>query len=159
LHEKIGGFDETLIRGGEDEDYCWRVQLETDTPLVFVPDAVIHYRYRTRLREMYRQARNGGASKVYLYAKWRDRMTVPEHQWSAAFWAWLRVLAQLSVVRDKGSLGLWIRWVGKLVGHAEASVQLRVLLLCSYPDLAAPPNFRSGAKRVASRSESVNLPW
>ncbi len=47
VHEAVNGFDMTLeaMAGQEDTDYCIRVQL-AGTPLVFVPDAVMHVRFR-----------------------------------------------------------------------------------------------------------------
>ena len=47
VHDAVGGFDMTLkaMAGQEDTDYCIRVQL-AGTPLVFVPEAVMHVRFR-----------------------------------------------------------------------------------------------------------------
>ena len=152
LHDAIGGFDEWFERGGEDEDYCWRIQKQTGTDLHFVRDAVIHYRYRTQLRAIFRQARNGGASRVYLWVKWRDDLPAAGNQWAAGFWAWVRVLSQVRFVHDRGSLGHWIRWIATLLGHAEASAHLHVRLPCSYPQLAHPPSLRRRLRRLGRRS-------
>lgn len=64
-----GGFDEGLPML-EDTDFCWRVQL-AGTPLVFVPDALIHIRLRSSTRTMFRQAKLWGEYNVYLYKKFR----------------------------------------------------------------------------------------
>ena len=47
VHDAVNGFDTTLkaMAGQEDTDYCIRVQL-AGTPLVFVPEAVMHVRFR-----------------------------------------------------------------------------------------------------------------
>jgi glycosyltransferase involved in cell wall biosynthesis len=145
LHDAVGGFDEFFARGGEDEDYCWRVQLQTGTPLHYARDAVIHYRYRMGLRAMFRQARDGGAARVYLWVRWRQRLPVPQHRWRAAAWTWIRVLTQGRHVRDRGGFARWVRALGNLVGHAEASAALGVTLLCSDPELARRPA-RAGSR-------------
>jgi GT2 family glycosyltransferase len=69
LHMAVGGFDESMPML-EDTDYCWRVQLQ-GTPLVFVDDALIHYRMRGSISKMLRQARLWGEYNVYLYKKFR----------------------------------------------------------------------------------------
>ena len=69
LHEAVGGFDETMPML-EDTDYCWRVQLR-GVQLVFVHDALIHYRLRSSIRKMFRQARLWGEYNVFLYKKYR----------------------------------------------------------------------------------------
>ena len=79
IHESVGGFDETIIHL-EDADYCIRVQM-ADHPLVFVPEAVVHYRYGTGTeqsffearRETYRKAHNWGYGLATLYLRYRDQ--------------------------------------------------------------------------------------
>lgn len=140
LHEQVGGFDETFVRGGEDQDYCWRIQTETGAVLHFVPDAVIAYRYRFGLRGTFRQARDYGAFHVHLYRKWRNRgLQVPMPQWRAGFWSWIRVLASIRLVRSRPDFANWLWRVGQLVGMAEESIKLRTLLLAADPVLARTP--------------------
>ena len=139
VHDAVGGFDESFVRLGEDFDYCWRVQLETGEVLHPVPDAIVHYRFHAGLRRMFRQARNYGASNVYVYAKWRERLTIPSNQWRAGLWAWVHVLADLRRVRSRGRFGRWVWELGNLAGYAEASARLRVLVVCPNPELARPP--------------------
>ena len=74
----VGGFD-TAVRYLQDTDLCWRVQL-AGHPLVFIPDLVVHVRLRARLRDMYRQGRNYGASLASLerrYAGAAARLSAP----------------------------------------------------------------------------------
>jgi glycosyltransferase involved in cell wall biosynthesis len=147
VHEVVGGFDETFVRLGEDVDYCWRVQQTTGGAIYAVPDAIVHYRLRTGHVANFRQARNYGASNVYVYVKWKESLSVPPHQWSAGLWAWVRVLADLRRVRGRDGFGRWVWEVGNLVGYAEASVRLRVLVLCPSAGLARRPRFRFGRPR------------
>jgi glycosyltransferase involved in cell wall biosynthesis len=57
IHDAVKGFDMTLeaMAGQEDTDYCIRVQL-AGTPLVFVPDAIMHVRFRDTVPGVFRQA-------------------------------------------------------------------------------------------------------
>lgn len=79
VHESVGGFDETISHL-EDADYCIRVQM-AGLPLVFVPGAVVHYRYAVGLeqsffesrRATYRKAYNWGYGLATLYQRYRDK--------------------------------------------------------------------------------------
>lgn len=67
LLSAMNGFDETLIVG-EDIDFCWRAQ-QAGYRIAFEPDAVVHYRLRTSLREMVEQAFKYGLSDRSLLRK------------------------------------------------------------------------------------------
>jgi glycosyltransferase involved in cell wall biosynthesis len=84
LHYEVGGFDET-VPIGEDTDYCMRVQL-AGQKLVFVPDAVLHYRLRETPSETYCQGVRYAENAVYLYKKYGKKSS-----WE--FWRW-RAYAQ-----------------------------------------------------------------
>ncbi|MBW4458688.1 MAG: glycosyltransferase [Nodosilinea sp. WJT8-NPBG4] len=79
IHAAVGGFDETISHL-EDADYCIRVQI-AGHPLVFVPDAVVHYRYPTDAeqsffearRATYRKAYNWGYGLATLYQRYHNQ--------------------------------------------------------------------------------------
>ncbi|MFQ4138859.1 glycosyltransferase family 2 protein [Nodosilinea sp. PGN35] len=79
LHAAVGGFDEGISHL-EDADYCIRVQM-AGHPLVFVPEAVVHYRYGPGAQESflesrqatYRKAYNWGYGLATLYLRYRDQ--------------------------------------------------------------------------------------
>ncbi|HVG01525.1 MAG TPA: glycosyltransferase [Nitrospira sp.] len=79
LHEKIGGFDETLPIC-EDIDYCMRVQ-QTGVRLQLVPDARLSCRLRQRPTGIFLQAAHYAEYEVYLYKKYT---TPPMYEW----WRW-----------------------------------------------------------------------
>jgi GT2 family glycosyltransferase len=58
LVDRIGGFDER-IGAGEDVEFSYRAGRAGVTPR-YAPDAVVHYRYRTTLAELWRQGRAYG---------------------------------------------------------------------------------------------------
>src|SRR5690606_18360027 len=83
LHEKVGGFDESLPRL-MDTDYCIRVQL-TGVTLQFVPDALVHVRRRNRGRELFWQARVWARYNTYLYSRYRRPGEAVPRAWSLYF--------------------------------------------------------------------------
>jgi len=60
----IGGFDAS-VPCLEDTDLSWRVQ-RSGVPLEYVPDAVVHVRLRSSLRQMYRQGKAYGSAHSLL---------------------------------------------------------------------------------------------
>lgn len=63
----LGGFDEELL-AAEDADFCIRAQ-HAGNSLQFVPEAVVHYRLRTGLREVCSQNLNWGRGDRALVRK------------------------------------------------------------------------------------------
>lgn len=66
---RVGGFDVDMPGAAEDVDLCWRVQEATGEALAYVPDAVLHYRYRPELAAIFRQGRSYARAESVL----RDR--------------------------------------------------------------------------------------
>jgi glycosyltransferase involved in cell wall biosynthesis len=65
--DELGGFDEELL-GAEDDDLCVRASL-AGSPVVFLPDALVHYRARTTLRGHFRQQRQWGRNDILFFAR------------------------------------------------------------------------------------------
>ena len=70
LYEAVGGFDESLSLL-HDTDFCWKVQLK-GIKLHFVPDAVIHIRFRDSIKGIYQQALGYGEYNVKIYRRYRS---------------------------------------------------------------------------------------
>ncbi len=130
LHQAIGGFDESLPIL-HDTDYCWRLQL-AGVELHFVPDAVIHVRYRKTFRGIYKQARGYAEYNVLLYKRYRP-LGMPALSWKrgARRWVrrWIRLLKRLPCLRSKGDLANWVWQIGWQVGRLQGSIKHRVLAL------------------------------
>lgn len=126
LHEAIGGFDESM-RVLEDTDYCWRIQL-TGTELRFVPDAVVHVRYRDTLGGIYRQARGYAEYNVLLYKKYRP-LGMPQISWETGVRAWVRLLQRPPRICSKESLARWMWQFGWCMGRLRGSIKHRVFAL------------------------------
>ena len=129
LHEAIGGFDEDVRPAGEDIDYCWRAQYAGAT-IYLERRAVTHYRARSELRGIYRQASNYGFADVILYKKHR-RLGLPEvhNPLRRGLRAWARTATMLLVATNKRRLAAFLWQFGWRVGMLRAAVERRVLLL------------------------------
>lgn len=125
LFDKIGGFDESVYL--EDTDLCWRLQL-AGTELHFVPNAVIHVRYRTSAESAFGQARAWGRGNVLLYRKYRP-LGMPKLTRRAGLAGWWRLVKQLPLLRSKGGRVRWLRSFGWRVGRLEASLAYRIWAL------------------------------
>lgn len=122
----LGGFDEGLPYL-HDTDFCWRAQLAGKS-ITFVPEAVMHVRFRGDLRTIYRQARNYAQYNVLLYKRYRSR-GMPPISLRMSLRAWWKMLARLPKVRDKGSFGLWLWFFAQRIGRLQGSLKYRVLAL------------------------------
>jgi glycosyltransferase involved in cell wall biosynthesis len=125
LHDGIGGFDETILVG-EDTDYCMRVQLASHT-LVFVPDAVLHYRLRTTQTETFVQASRYAEHAVYLYKRYGTRSSWELWRWRTYLRSW-RILLQRTpeLARTPEGRTLLAWRLGTHVGALRGSLQLGV---------------------------------
>ena len=70
VHRAIGGFDETFLGGCDDIDFAFRAQLSGHR-LGYVPEAVVAYRVRGRLRDAARQYFRYGHTRAHLYRKFK----------------------------------------------------------------------------------------
>ena len=120
IHNLVGGFDESM-RILEDTDYCWRVQ-RAGIRLGFVPEAVVHVRYRDTLRGIFKQARRYAEYNVLLYKKYR-LLGMPSLSWRDELSSWGLFFKRLPRVRSKGGLAalVWLfAWrLGRLYGYIK----------------------------------------
>jgi glycosyltransferase involved in cell wall biosynthesis len=126
LHESIGGFDETLP-ALEDTDYCWRVQL-AGTELVFVPEAVVHIRYRPTLEGVFRQGLRYGEHNVLIYKKYRP-LGMPRLGWTTGLAKWVLQLARAPQLVTAAGRARWIWQLGWRTGRLRGCLRHRVAAL------------------------------
>ena len=93
IHDSIGGFDENILIA-EDADYCMRVQL-SGHKLVFVPDAVLHYRLRGNQTETFVQAFRYAKHAVRLYKQYGKRSSSELWRWRAYVQSWGMLLQRI----------------------------------------------------------------
>ena len=119
-----GGFDESL-RVGEDIDLSMRMYLQ-QVPLIFVPDAVVHYRYRATDRENFAQAVDYGAVRPLLAERWRARTGEQLARWRGAR-TWLWLLRHAPMVLRSADRAEWLWVLGRCVGTLRGSLRVRRL--------------------------------
>ncbi len=121
LVDRVGRFDETLVNGSDVEfSYrLWRAGVE----LVYVPGAVVRYRYRTETGDLYRQSRNYARAKATLVKRFRADGTEISVSVPWRNWLWL-VRHAPSVARPAGR-NKWIWVFGTCVGSAQGAWRTR----------------------------------
>ncbi len=123
LHERIGGFDESLAYL-EDADFCIRAQLAGAT-LVSVPDAVVHYRYRDTALGLYRQGRNYAKYNVQLYKRYRPKGYRDRWRWRAYAERWLQLLLRIPDWRTRTGRCHWFWSFGWQIGYTAGMLKFR----------------------------------
>jgi glycosyltransferase involved in cell wall biosynthesis len=126
FHE-LGGFDEG-IRAGEDVEFSWRAQLAGHR-LVHAPEAVVHERYRRRMRDLAAQHVRYGTAGPLLYRRFGEA-GMPPGRLGAAAAGWLSIVARLPLLPwSARARGRWAIDAGLRLGHAAGSLRHRVLYL------------------------------
>ena len=127
---EVGGFDEGFAvvgAAGEDIDLSWRLQL-SGRRLHFEPVALVHYRHRHDLREVWRQNLHYGLADVLLYKRYRAHGVLPRPL-GQALRGFRGLLVRTPDLMRPGSRGLWLRDAGHRLGRLQGSVQERMLFL------------------------------
>jgi GT2 family glycosyltransferase len=123
VFDRVGGFDERMIYGGEDLDLCKRVR-ESGEGLAFAGDALLHYRYRTSLRELFRRGRGQGIAVEHLWSKYRgEKPQSADRLWWVRRWHGGIHLALAG--RDRRSLSRAIFLLGSDLGRIEGAIRFR----------------------------------
>ncbi|MDH3752619.1 MAG: glycosyltransferase [Acidimicrobiia bacterium] len=124
--EGLGGFDEDL-------DACEDIELSLRARLAgivvgFDPAAIVHYRYRHRPSELFRQGRSYGRGRVDI-ARRMKLAGLERPSWYAGWksWLWLAVNAPRAATGRGRRAVAWV--AGNRLGHLEASVRTGVVLL------------------------------
>jgi glycosyltransferase involved in cell wall biosynthesis len=126
LFEQLGGFDASLTVG-EDIDLCLRAWLRGERP-EFVAGAVVHYRYRERLRDLWHQAVQYGATRPMIARRLSEAgLPMPSRLSGARNWIWL--LRRLPSLRSRAGRARWAVVAGGSLGRIIGSVRQRYLVL------------------------------
>jgi glycosyltransferase involved in cell wall biosynthesis len=124
VFEKTGGFDEDYPQS-HDVEWSWRAQLASFT-LGFSPGAVVHYRYRTSPRGIWRQAYLTGLDAARLYRDYRGKgLARPPLRRALRTWGWIVVRAPY--LASPARRGTWTRRAGEAAGRIAGAWRFRVL--------------------------------
>lgn len=123
---ELGGFDAS-IEVGEDVELCLRLWLAGEE-LRFVPEAVVHYRHRTELRPLFRQAMRYGEAGPLIVDRMRSHGVGPPSRWAGLRnWAWL--LRHVGSLRSPVGRARWVVVAGRAIGRLIGSLRHRTLFL------------------------------
>ena len=126
VYERVGAFDESLPRMS-DIDYTWRVQLAGFT-LQRLPHAVVHYRHRDTLKDMFTQAYRDGQAQVLLYKKFREQ-GMPWESWWSGVKSWTWMIRRLPQLRSRLGRGKWFVDMGYTLGRLRGSIRYGIVAL------------------------------
>jgi GT2 family glycosyltransferase len=125
LFERIGGFDESLT-ALEDADLCFRAQL-AGAKLVLAEDAVVHYRFRTGVGEIFRQAGSYAEGFAQLQRKYQPPGTRFHDAWKWPLRKWRPIVRALPGVHNRGGRARLAWLLGWQLGRFRGSIKYRVL--------------------------------
>lgn len=122
--EEVGGFPEDMRSVGEDVAFSWQMQL-AGYDLSFEPAAVVAYRHRHSLTDLWNQHVAFGIADVTLYKRFRDE-GVPKPRFRSVLASYLRLLRKLPwfLRRDRrpSAVRSWAKRWGRLRGSIREGV-------------------------------------
>jgi glycosyltransferase involved in cell wall biosynthesis len=127
LWERLGRFDEDFPSAAEDAEFglrAWRAGVT----LHFVEDAVVHYRYRGSVRDLWRQGTAYGGSRP-LVRRLLKELGAPAPSSFAGWKSWLWLVSRLPTLRSGEGRAAWVWVAANRIGHVRGSVRHRCLLV------------------------------
>lgn len=124
--DAVGGFD-AEARFCEDTALSWNVQRAGFT-LGPAPSAAVAVRQRSTYRTMFRQHRNFGQARVWLYREFKEA-GMPRRPFRAALFDWLRIFRAVPFLGDTAVRIRWTRRLGRNIGFVKGSIVERQLFL------------------------------
>ncbi len=125
LFERLAGFDEDF-EALQDADFCLRAQL-AGAALVYVPEAVVYYRFRSRPGEIYRQGRLYAECFAQLQRKYAGTGGPLSGRWLWPLRGWKPILRALPASVRRAGRGRLAFALGWQVGRLRGSLRHRVL--------------------------------
>jgi GT2 family glycosyltransferase len=126
VHYAVQGFEESMPCLF-DTDYCFKIQLK-GIKLNFAPNALIHIRTPSTIRNIYRKALSNDEFNVLLYKRYRP-LGMAKLSAKSGLYYWLSVVRQIYRLRSRSDLCRLTWTFGWGIGHLKGSVRWRVLAL------------------------------
>jgi glycosyltransferase involved in cell wall biosynthesis len=121
VHDRIGGFNEEfpyLL----DTEYCFRVQL-SGVKLHYIPQAVVHLRYRPTLTGIYAQTRRWSQYEMRLFSQYRKGDERELWRWRAYVDIWMRVMMKVPRLLCSRKGRALLAWrLGRQIGTLRGSL-------------------------------------
>src|SRR5437763_9114159 len=126
VFESVGGCP-------EEYDACFDMALsyrlqQSGVALVFLPEPLHRYRFRSSIRGLFSQTRVWGYYEVLLYREFREPL-VPPRSASLALSEWFSALRELMAARSRADLARCAVRLGYSAGRLHGSLRYRVLFL------------------------------
>lgn len=117
---EIGGFDESLMRL-EDFDLCLKAQI-AGKDIHFIREAVVYYRYRLTLKDIYFQAVRSCEAEILLFKKYQSLgiFSLPIKKTIPSIGVLIKCLVQ---IRDKSHLAKFIQNFGCYIGYKRGIIK------------------------------------
>lgn len=125
--ERLGRFDEDFPNGAEDIEFGLRAW-HAGVPLHFVEGAIVHCRYRSRPRELWRQGTTYGRSRPLIRRRLKE-LGAPAPAPIAGWRSWLWLAAHLPGLRSPEGRAGWVWVAANRLGHVQGSLRHRCLLV------------------------------
>lgn len=124
--DQVGPWDESFRSGGEDTDYCLRIQLAGLT-LGHAPAAMMAYRVKCSYPQLWRQQYAWGRADVDVYVKYRNRGHRRRSPVLTVAMPILLLLRNPLLPRrlTRLSTGAWIAYLAGFAGRLRGSLQRR----------------------------------
>ena len=123
----LGRFDEVVIIGADDVELSMRAWMQ-GVEIRFVPEAVVHYRYRPEPAALWRQGRNYGRSRPLVVRRLREQgLECPSRVAGWRSWAWL--VAHAPDLRTNEGRAAWTWVAANRLGQVEGSIRYRSLFI------------------------------
>lgn len=103
---------------------CWLNEID----IVGIPDAVVHYRYRSSARDLWRQGWNYGSHRPQIARLLRDAGK-PRPPRFGGWKSWAMLLMLLPRVLTPSGRALWLWTAGNRLGQVAGSIRYRTLML------------------------------
>ena len=125
--ERLGRFDEDFPNGAEDIEFGLRAW-HAGVPVHFVESAVVHYRYRGRPGQLWRQGTTYGRSRPLVRRRLKE-LHAPAPSPVAGWRSWLWLVRHFPALRSAEGRAAWVWVAANRVGHVQGSVRHRCLLV------------------------------
>jgi GT2 family glycosyltransferase len=108
----------------EDTDYCLRLQ-RSGFPLEFLPEAMVHYRFKDQLQALFHQARHWAQYNVLMYKRYGQHIGL-DRPWRQHLSRWRALLRRVPGLKRKEQRLSWWKTLGTQVGTLQGALIYRV---------------------------------
>ena len=127
VFDELGGLAEHHY-GSDEEEFFWRADL-AGYEIGYIHEAVVHYRLRPSLSDLFRQQRSWASNRAQLYKEFGQQGFIARRSvlQAARSWAWIAVHVRDARSPEPSRRGRWARVAATSVGNLRGSIKHRVV--------------------------------